>query len=130
MIQQLRIYEIFEHNKQAFHDRFRDHAMRIMGGYGFRFVSIWESRSKARTECVYLLEWPDRETMEAAWAAFRQDQEWKDIKKGTVEKHGELVGEIEDMVLHPVPYSPGSRLRPPSPPGPRPRAHSPRSAPG
>ena len=26
MIHQLRIYEIFEHNKAAFHDRFRDHA--------------------------------------------------------------------------------------------------------
>jgi hypothetical protein len=29
-VHQLRIYEIFDHNKQAFHDRFRDHAMRIM----------------------------------------------------------------------------------------------------
>jgi hypothetical protein len=30
MIQQLRIYEIFENNKAAFHARFRDHAARIM----------------------------------------------------------------------------------------------------
>ena len=30
MIQQLRIYEIFEKNKAAFHARFRDHAARIM----------------------------------------------------------------------------------------------------
>ena len=29
MIHQLRIYEIFERNKAAFHARFRDHAMRI-----------------------------------------------------------------------------------------------------
>src|SRR5882724_709101 len=30
VIHELRIYEIFDANKKAFHDRFRDHAMRIM----------------------------------------------------------------------------------------------------
>jgi len=30
MVQQLRIYEIFEKNKAAFHARFRDSAARIM----------------------------------------------------------------------------------------------------
>ena len=30
VVHQLRIYEIFDSNKQAFHERFRDHAMRIM----------------------------------------------------------------------------------------------------
>lgn len=29
MIRQLRIYEIFEHNKAAFHARLRDHAAHI-----------------------------------------------------------------------------------------------------
>ncbi len=29
MIHQLRIYEIFEHNKAAFHERFTRHALRI-----------------------------------------------------------------------------------------------------
>ena len=62
-IHQLRIYEIFEGNKQAFHDRFRDHAMRIMAKYDFKIVAIWETRRGDRTEFVYLLEWPDKETM-------------------------------------------------------------------
>jgi hypothetical protein len=42
VIQQLRIYEIFERNKMACHARFRDHAMRIMRKYGFEFVATWE----------------------------------------------------------------------------------------
>ena len=43
MIQQLRIYEIFENNKAAFHARFRDHAARIMRTrYGFHIVAMWE----------------------------------------------------------------------------------------
>jgi hypothetical protein len=48
MIHQLRVYEIFEHNKAAFHARFRDHAVRLMRGYGFTIVAMWESRSDDR----------------------------------------------------------------------------------
>ena len=55
MIHQLRIYEIFEHNKTAFHARFRDHAMRIMQKYGFEIIAMWESRNQQGTEFVYIL---------------------------------------------------------------------------
>jgi hypothetical protein len=49
MIQQLRIYEIFEHNKAAFHARFRDHAARIMRRHAFDIVATrGRSRSKRR----------------------------------------------------------------------------------
>lgn len=105
MIHQLRIYEIFDENKQAFHDRFEEHAIRIMESYGFRFLSLWESSSGDRTEFVYLLEWPDEETMTQAWDRFMADQEWKDIKKVTGAEHGRLVGEIEEKVLQPTSYS-------------------------
>jgi len=57
MIHQLRIYEIFENNKSAFHARFRDHAARTMQvRYGFRIVAMWETKFEARTEFVYLLD--------------------------------------------------------------------------
>src|SRR5712691_5398542 len=98
MIHQLRIYEIFEHNKQAFHDRFRDHAARIMRKHGFEIVSMWEAKGERRTEFVYLLAWPDEQTKTAAWARFMADEEWKEIKRVTSAKHGALVGEIEDRL--------------------------------
>jgi hypothetical protein len=44
MIHQLRIYEIFEHNKAAFHARYRDHGWRIMRTYGFELVAAWETQ--------------------------------------------------------------------------------------
>jgi hypothetical protein len=62
VIHQLRIYQIFDSNKKAFHDRFRDRAMRIMAKYDFKIVATWESKKDNRTEFIYLLEWPDRET--------------------------------------------------------------------
>lgn len=109
MIHQLRIYEIFDHNKAAFHDRFRDHAARIMRTYGFDILAMWETKTDRRTEFVYLLDWPDEATMRNAWARFMADEEWKEIKRVTGAQHGDLVGEIEDRVLVQTDYSP-SRL--------------------
>ena len=106
MIHQLRIYEIFEHNKAAFHTRFRDHAMRIMRKYGFEIVAMWEARNEQRTEFVYLLAWPDEASKNAAWTKFMADEAWKEIKRVTSVQHGDLVGSIEDRVLFLTNYSP------------------------
>jgi heme-degrading monooxygenase HmoA len=105
MIHQLRIYEIFESNKAAFHARFRDHAMRIMRRHGFQIVAMWEAKSPAGTEFVYLLRWPDEAAMRQAWQAFMADLEWEEIKRAT-RRHGDLVGRIEDRVLALTDYSP------------------------
>jgi hypothetical protein len=110
VIHQVRIYEIFDGNKQAFHDRFRDHAMRIMARYDFKIVATWESKKDNRTEFVYLLEWPDRETMADRWEKFLRDQEWIKIKKDTGEMYGPLVGEIQDRTLYLTDYSPREAL--------------------
>ena len=95
VIHQLRLYEIFDSNKKAFHDRFRDHAMRIMARYDFNILAMWESKKDNRTEFVYLLEWPDRETMTDRWEKFLRDEEWIKIKKETGEMYGALVGEVQ-----------------------------------
>jgi hypothetical protein len=106
MIHQLRIYEIFEDTKGAFHRRFDEHAARIMRQYGFKILSMWETKTPQRTEFVYLLEWPDLATKTKAWDAFMADEEWKEIKRVTGAAHGRLVGEIEDRVLVLTDYSP------------------------
>ena len=106
VIHQLRIYEIFDGNKKAFHDRFRDHAMRIMAKHDFKIVATWESKKDNRTEFVYLLEWPDRETMTDRWEKFLRDEEWIRIKKETGEMYGSLVGKIQDRTLYLTDYSP------------------------
>ena len=111
VIHQLRVYEIFEHNKAAFHARFRDHAMRIMDRYGFEILDMWESKGETRTEFVYLLAWPDLAAKERAWREFLADAEWREIKRVTRERHGELVGEITDRVLEATPYGPRLRAR-------------------
>jgi len=110
VIHQLRIYEIFDSNKRAFHDRFRDHAMRIMAKYDFKIVATWESKKDNRTEFVYLLEWPDEKTMNDRWEKFLRDPEWIKIKKETGEINGPLVGEIQARTLYLTDYSPQKAL--------------------
>ena len=106
MIYQLRIYEIFEDNKEAFHARFRDHAARIMRRHGFQIAAMWEACRPERTEFVYLLQWPDEQAKTSAWAAFMADEEWADIKRVTAAESGRLVGGIEDRTLLLTAYSP------------------------
>jgi NIPSNAP len=110
VIHELRIYEIFDSNKKAFHDRFRDHAMLIMAKYDFKIVATWESKKDNRTEFVYLLEWPDKEIMTDRWKKFLYDEEWIRIKKETAEMYGPLVGEIQDRTLYLTDYSPRKAL--------------------
>ena len=52
-----------------------------MKKYDFNIVAQWEARNGARTEFVYLLEWPDEATMKDRWAKFMADKEWADIKR-------------------------------------------------
>jgi heme-degrading monooxygenase HmoA len=106
MVHQLRIYEIFEHNKAAFHARFRDHAIRIMRAHGFQFVDMWEASGESGIEFVYLLRWPDVETQARAWQRFLADDEWKRIKRETAAIHGDLVGRIVERTMRRMDYSP------------------------
>jgi hypothetical protein len=108
---QLRIYEIFDHNKDAFHARFRDHAAPIMRRHGFDIVAMWEAGGEGGPEFVYLLRWPEEAAMAERWAAFMADAEWSRIKDETAARHGQLVGRIESRAMALVPYSapPGSR---------------------
>jgi hypothetical protein len=106
-IYQLRIYEIFDRNAAAFHERFRDHALRIMRNYEFDVVSIWETRSGEKREFVYIVRWPDEAMMKDRWAKFMADKEWAQIKDATAASDGRMVGGIEERILRPTDYSPG-----------------------
>lgn len=82
-----------------------------MRRYGFDIVAMWESSLAQGPRFVYLLDWPDVATKEAAWRSFLADAEWIEIKRVTRERYGDLVGDVEDHLLVPVPYSPAATVR-------------------
>jgi hypothetical protein len=110
-LQQLRIYEVNRENRDPFHQRFQDHALRIMKKYGFDVIDMWESDTGEKLQFIYALDWPDRATMESAWKAFLADAEWIDIKKRSADLHGQLVHEAKGQSLERVVYSPACRKK-------------------
>jgi hypothetical protein len=108
-LQQLRIYEIKRDNRGPFHQRFQDHALRIMKKYGFNVVDMWESDTGEKLQLVYVLDWPDQATMDNAWKAFLADAEWIAIKKRSAEEHGQLVIEAKGQPLVRLSYSPSCK---------------------
>ena len=106
-IYQLRVYGLVDKTKEAFHARFRDHAMPIMKRHGFDIVSIWETREPSGPAFVYLLKWPDEATLKKSWAAFLADPEWVKIKAETPASDKPIMRDVEqDRVLHIMDYSP------------------------
>jgi len=105
-VYQLRIYEVSSDKKEIFHDRFKNHALRIMKRYGFEVVALWESSSVMNFEFIYILKWPDAVTMERQWKLFLADEEWVAIKMKTVSETGEPVLKATGRLLSEVEYSP------------------------
>ncbi|AUG98858.1 NIPSNAP family protein [Pectobacteriaceae bacterium CE70] len=110
---QLRIYKVNLEKREAFHDRFKNHAMRIMKKYAFSIVAMWETVTESDMEFIYILDWPNVETMEHQWKAFLADQEWIDIKKKMDLDIGEPVIQATGRVLTPIEYSPLSTIQVP-----------------
>lgn len=105
MLNQIRIYEIFDETKQSFLNRFRDHAARIMQRHGFKILAMWETVKDERPAFAYLLSWENEAEMKKCWNTFIADDEWKQIKLETQPKSGRIVGDISDHILHPVDFS-------------------------
>jgi hypothetical protein len=104
MLHELRIYQIFAHNREAFHARFRDHALPLFRRCGFSFAGMWECEGEEGLEFVYLLEWPDLASRKAAWDLFFADEAWKETKRRTAAEHGDLVGKTSSRLLRGAPY--------------------------
>jgi hypothetical protein len=106
MIYELRRYELFAHNKKAFHERFETHALRIMGKYGFKLIGAWDIEIGDGPEFTYILAWPDLNTRQGAWDEFNTDEEWAKVKKDTHAAHGQLVWKTHSEIAKPTKYSP------------------------
>lgn len=101
-VYQLRIYQIFEKNREAFYERFENHCIPIMKRYGFHILKTWDVDDDLHKEFVYLIEWPDEETMRKQWELFMADEEWTEVKERTTAMHGNMVGYIEERVMREV----------------------------
>lgn len=106
MIYELRRYDLQQHNKKQFYERFGKQLMPIMERLGFRLVGAWDTEIGTVPVTTYILAWKDLNERQEKWQALNADPEWTEIKKVTFEKYGPLVLKTHSEILNPTAYSP------------------------
>jgi hypothetical protein len=62
------------------HDRFRQHTNRLFRKHGMTIVGFWQPLNAGMERTlIYVLAYKDGAARDAAWTAFRNDPEWKDV---------------------------------------------------
>ena len=104
---EMRIYTTHPGKLEALHSRFRDHTNRLFKKHGMELVGYWTPAEgdEAKNTLVYMLAYPDHESRDKSWAAFRDDPEWKKAFKES-HKDGPIVSKVESRFLTPTDYSP------------------------
>ena len=74
---------------------------------GMRPVFIGEAIAGPRMPCIiYMLSYDNLDGREKHWQAFSADPEWKKISAPAELKDAEIVGNISNVMLRPLPFSP------------------------
>lgn len=103
MIYVLRTYTAAPGRMEALNRRFADHTLALFRRHGFDLIGFWNSKADP-DKLVYLVRFPDEETMNTRWNAFRADPDWKAVKAAT-EMDGPLTSKLEAEILEPTFYS-------------------------
>jgi hypothetical protein len=106
MIYELRVYTPQPGKLDALQARFRDHTRRIFARHDIESVGYWVqvAPEEGAGDLVYIVAHPDRAAADAAWTAFRADEEWI-ARKGESEQDGPLVAKITSQYLEPTDFS-------------------------
>lgn len=106
MIYELRIYDVIPNRRKALYERFTAGALDLLKKHNFRVLDMWEP-TDGQEKLVYLLAWTDERERAACWRAFRNDPEWQDLKTRT-EADGAMVTRMDHLLLHSLPFAPGT----------------------
>lgn len=101
---ELRTYTAPPGKLEALHKRFREHTLSIFKKHGMTSLGYWVPTDKPNT-LVYLLAFPSREARDKAWAAFREDPEWKQVAADST-RDGPITEKIESVLMLASDYSP------------------------
>ncbi len=106
MIYELRSYWAAPGKAEALHNRFRSLTLRLFERHNMQVVGFWTPDDIEKDGAlIYMLAFPDREALAAAWSAFRADEEWR-TGKAASEANGAIVDRLESRLLTPTDYSP------------------------
>ncbi|MBI3208227.1 MAG: NIPSNAP family protein [Candidatus Solibacter usitatus] len=106
-VYELRTYTANDGKLGDLQSRFRNHTMAIFEKHGMK--NVWygvpqDGPTKDNT-LTYLLSFESRDQAKQAWAAFRDDPDWKKAAAAS-EVNGRLVKKVESVYFDPTDYSP------------------------
>ena len=104
---EMRTYYAAPGKMEELHARFRNHTCKLFEKHGMTLVGFWSptDAEEAKKKMVYILAFPSKAAADKAWAAFREDPQWKSARAES-EKNGRLVEKAESVYLNPTDYSP------------------------
>ena len=105
-VYELRTYVAAEGKMEALHTRFRDHTMKIFAKHHMKLVGFYgpvDKEKGSENTLIYILEFPSRDAMKAAWDAFRKDTEWQAAQMAS-EMNGKLTSKVESVVMKATDY--------------------------
>ena len=84
------------------HDRFRQHTNRLFRKHGMTIVGFWQPLNSGMDRTlIYLLAYKDGAARDAAWNAFRNDAEWKDVTSKM-----QVGTQVESVFMNSTDYGP------------------------
>ena len=84
------------------HDRFRQHTNRLFRKHGMTIVGFWQPlNSGMERTLIYVLAYKDGAARDAAWNAFRNDPEWKDVTSKM-----QVGTQVESVFMNSTDYGP------------------------
>lgn len=107
MIYELRTYTASPGKIEPLHQRFREVTLGLFERHEMRVVGFWTPAAGdgPSDQLVYLLAFPDLESMAARWDAFRADPDWIAAKADS-ERDGALTALVESRLLESTDYGP------------------------
>ncbi len=102
MIYELRIYHMNEGKLPDIHERFKNVTFDLFKRHGMTVCDFFADATGAE-RCYYILQFENKEDMQAKWAAFKSDPEWIE-KKEKSHQNGVIVQKVDSYVMERVPY--------------------------
>ncbi|MFE5318439.1 NIPSNAP family protein [Paenibacillus sp. NPDC056579] len=103
MLYELRIYYIYPGKMQDINDRFAKHTLGIFAKHGMRVTDFWIDTDPEHNRLYYVMEFPDMESRNKSFEAFRNDPEWQKVKEET-ERDNPIVEKVESIYLKQAPF--------------------------
>ncbi|MDW7659533.1 MAG: NIPSNAP family protein [Bacillota bacterium] len=103
MLYELRVYHMYPGRLPAIHKRFSDVTLALFKKHGIKVCDFYEDADGTET-IYYICEFVDRQTRDAAFAAFRDDPEWQAAFAASHDDGGPIVERVESFFMKRVPY--------------------------